>query len=1319
MGGLPPTDLVELVGGRAQRLGAELGTGNKTVLGIAIERRDGMAWSAAAATRAIRENSSARYELRYVSPSGDPRRGGLRELVALIGNERAIRRAARRSGLVPALRHQWAWWIFSALLLALVNAAAAIFTRIASQPSTAQLVSFGLIAASAAAVTIYRVIAREIGPPIGTSATAKLARVLEDDDGVDAQVEHEFRAALLEKLIPEATRTIIVSDLDLLADRTRELVLAYIAHPGRRAAEELWVVFERGRRPRRNEKGSEPLTAPHLTRLRPNPAFGHWWCRQQPLTRNDKVALLVRRDLREPVRDDERLHQRAVADVVATSGKVLAETGEELDVYLQNVEPAVIRAFALLSLAAEVPEPTAISPDDLAAMARGSNARTPAGRLLCNWFPADSRTPAAIDQAMQNVGRDLSSLLDLTQSANPGSGLRIAAPAADAMCEVSRWTRPEYDLPHRDHGHAFWALYWQEQLTTRWSASIGERVVTHLRSLRDPVHARRRLGAATSDSLFGAALDSIETSLALCIGGLSADPQGYETPRPGLIEQARMLLAQQRGAQHRAGSAAFLASAWTAFHLTGDPAIVDTIASATGDFMSDCDEPPEDVLVDLYRELLPVKEATREVLLPSRAAGGEAVLDHARTRAAWFALIARPLGDSNLRSEWLLAAASLADAELLGAMERALAGVESASTSTATVNYLTVVVAAVCVALMKRRGDPVAQPLLDNIRRARAVAVRSMDDDARAERGDFILAGVLRQVDSTVAAMELFVSGRDSASESALRSNLAALEELHVMWHNLELYDLADLTALSRNALMVLAGSKLKGDPQGRESADYLVGIGEAENGTIYRLEADLLVGTARLAGNWEKASVPLVEGALLAIDRGLGSKLCTELGKAVLGTYGASGNERRALLLGFLLDPDRGDAGLLDVDDTEVATTARMLLTSLGSASSPVAVCVRKAIAGRRDQIASLWWRDLVDEELEWFEISEERASAYDRSELLARWQARFWDTTPHEVDDPTTSPPPAYERQTRYLYPWVLGYMLSRDEPADSQYMWEAGRLLASGDASGTGLVYLSAKVAAALESAGFDHDPTKTAAPAPARRAVVRFKRSVSSGQWSPAISKSTFPVVADADVGDPVLDTWSRALRIQLDGIEEASRAFPPGFNRSVYQRLARYDRTHAAQLSERADYWRAADEKLQEERLIQLGSGGRFFEVFWHHFHRVPELPCDVDREAIDIALANSRQNPPAFGPGVGVPPALLFDANGVPATVCAAFVVTGRYVFYDAVDKTAAINDVRSIIDADARANIDGLYQLLIERTDVSEYLKSLYRRQRRRFEQM
>ena len=481
-GGNPPTDLERLAEERIRRLAeAELGTGNRVGLGIAVERRDGMTSGAERAKSIIDEATDHTWRVRFLSGSAGRQRSGLNELCDLVGDKRAVRRAARNSGLVPALERPWRWWIAAVAVAVTCAAIAGVLTRLAAKPGPglqAAVTAAGLVAGAGIFTFIAQIITPEIKPVFGPRAKQLLSEPLESDP-IENESERDFRDALRVKLARDGPKlAFIVDDLGRLWPRTRALVAAYLAEPGPRGQEQLWIIFERGSPPQRSgaRAAREPLNAPNLVGLSVHESFDWWRCRQQPLTLSQKRALLGHQSSRIlAMRTDPRLRYRGIGDVVGRPEDEQATAGE-LGEHLTGLTPSTVRAFALLACAANVPEPPRIRAEDITKLLRGSS-RTqsaPIVRLLQVWLPGESGKPAAIHEAISSVSRDLEPFLEELDSRR-GKSIQVSVPYADAFVNSYSNAQKEHGLPGLDSAHALWALYWHRSLTPSqgWSATMA------------------------------------------------------------------------------------------------------------------------------------------------------------------------------------------------------------------------------------------------------------------------------------------------------------------------------------------------------------------------------------------------------------------------------------------------------------------------------------------------------------------------------------------------------------------------------------------------------------------------------------------------------------------------------------------------------------------------------------------------------------------------------------------------------------------------------------------------------------------------------
>jgi hypothetical protein len=633
--------------------------------------------------------------------------------------------------------------------------------------------------------------------------------------------------------------------------------------------------------------------------------------------------------------------------------------------------------------------------------------------------------------------------------------------------------------------------------------------------------------------------------------------------------------------------------------------------------------------------------------------------------------LVRPLADDAL-DDSLAAAGSAADAALLPVAERAAARIRGGRDGSAdAIDCLTVIHIGLTAALRERRGSTPVAGLSDVLERARdAAADRVRDRKNPVSQTNFILDGSLRQVGVTLqacsAALEL---RRSTGADDVLRGLLASLSQIHVMWHNLELYELAELTALTRNALTIVVGDRLSVERE--EIADYLIGVGELGGRPNYRIQADLLAGAARLMRSRHKAAAPLVDAAWTAIDGELGSKLSFDLARSVILAVGVSDDQRLEPLIETLTDSARGYSNLFAVSDHRLAGLARQFLNCVRSPTSPAGDRLREQILERTGAIADPWRADSALQEIERFEFARDGAPL-DPAELarqLGRWRARVWGTGVPGPPVTDTEPPQWYRGGARFLYGFVLQICWSAHGPKCSELVDDVTRIVMECDAaapSGSDILLADA----ITDSAG-----------------------------------------VFSAEVRE-------QAVRI-LGGIGRVADFRRPASNSRIYRFLAANDPARADEYRERANYWRAVDDTVAQETLVHHVEGRRYFEAFWHHYIRVPELPCRPPREEFEASLEASGPERAAALLGLNTfPEPIAFAVDGTPLAVCGAFLKVGHYVHHPAPDGwgLAGTDEDRMAIDTIAQQHLDLLYLLLIERTDISDEIREIFIRQRNRF---
>jgi len=616
-----PDDLEDAVQRVVGRMTAEA-TNKSAVLGVAVEIRDGMSWSATKMREIVESGLKPTWDVHCVWDYTGREDKGLRELVDLLGGndakralkaaKRSIRRAAGTSSLVPALHRPWGWWFLGLMILVLFTTLGAALTKAGTGGAPA------LPWASVALAPVITLIARAFSPQITPVSPAEANQLLEGALSTPPrknEAEDAFVSLILARLAPRSPRAVIIEDLGGLSPRTQQIVLGYLDELHHPTAKELWILFSRGRRAGRPARGSEeePLNAPELSTLPlDRDDVDRWYCRQDTLSDRDKERVLQLRDRRTPPHGDPRLRQRSIGHVVtphtaASDADVLDLTAE-----LRGMPHMVVCAFALLATAAAVSDPASFASAQLADIARESNGDAELRRLFSEWFPEGSRSPATIKAAFDTVSLEASALLEGSASDGNRVQLRVMQIYADAFRAEQTWGA--YELPDQDRAHALWALYWHGQLARMWSAPVADRLVMHLRAIKQPARFRSANETKVAERLFEVACDAVEASLALCVTGLTPDPAepgARSAYRPGLLEQARLLLAVEDRAPSKRRSEQLRTLAWLVYMITGEQSLVETITSLNLDLGHTDGAAGDDVLLELYGETVPTTRDCR------------------------------------------------------------------------------------------------------------------------------------------------------------------------------------------------------------------------------------------------------------------------------------------------------------------------------------------------------------------------------------------------------------------------------------------------------------------------------------------------------------------------------------------------------------------------------------------------------------------------------------------------------------------------------------------------------------------------------------
>jgi hypothetical protein len=1316
-----PNDLEDAVVRVVGRMTAE-STTKSAVVGFAVEVRDGMSWSATRA-REIVQAKLVRdgWTLRCVWHHGGRDDRAFQQLVDLLGGKRpkrTIRKAAGESRLVPQLHRPWAFWFVGLLVMMLAGTAAAALDR-ATSSGGAPVALWAAIGVAPVLGLLSRTFAPQITPLAPSQEDAMVEAALREEQGANA-AEDKFIALLLAQLAPpKRSRTVIVEDFGELSPRAQTLVKSYLKQLSKPASKELWLLFSRGRRAGKAVSpgaDGQPLNAPVLASLPLATGLDSWYCRQDPLKRPEKQLLLQVRDKRTPPQGDPRLRQRSIGNVVKLPGTG-ADAGVEVEGALKGLKPVAVRAFALLATAAVAPDPALFSASELADIARDRHDDEELRRLFRAWFPDDgSRAPAAIKAAFNTVADEASALLEDPPEDEADSTLRVIQVYADAFLSADTWAA--YELPEQDLAHAFWALYWHGRLQKTWSATVADRLVAHLRAIKEPARMRRLLANRAMERLLEAFEGALGATHALCIGGIVPEFVPGEGSKPALLDQGRLLLAVERGAPDQRRTERLLTAGWFAYMLTGEWTLLDTISGLNGDVEG---EPAEvdDPLLGLYREMVPRYTGQPPLPLSRESRMRAAVVDHARARAAWLAGVLGPHVQGEGPPPRIAAAGEAAPAALREIVDRAVARLRKDNDDdAAALDQLTLAHVLLCDALATSRGET-DEALGECLQEVPSITAASIARRKRSgRRTHFVLDGLLRQLDATARGCAALAGLSERPGALApLWGVLTELEGLHVMWHNMELGELADLAILARSTLGLLAGPEARGADHDDGLPDYLVGIGTTRAARVHRMEAELLVGAARLQRNASSGLGPLTRAANAAIDNGLGADLALGLCIVVLRLPNAPDRKLIHEVTAYAIEPHGGHPGVLDVPERRFVEAVLQVVESLESTTSPVAIRAVEVIQAKAEDLRSPWVKDRVSQCLESYRVRvEDPPRGEELEELLERWRDRVYgDTSGANLGQ--LSPPASYVRDTWYGYPFLLSFLWPASGQADDLVLRDAVRLLAKPTEHDRGHIALAMKVARQLERALAAPSPTHSGSPLAAPR-----RPQTGAQATAAATATGRIPVLVDYDglqAGQPRdlsdAEAFQLVLGILREGLDREARMLWPINNWSTYLLLSRHDTEHAAEHLAKAEIWRVEDTKLQADLLVEEHAGGRGFEIFWHHYTRVVELPMDCHRGQLEEALGGSAAD--IWDLRVEIPEPIVWGSDGLPAGVSCQFIRAGFSLLHaDPKTESDEHNAARRTIDEKALEHVMDLYRILIERTTIPEPLREVFREQRARF---
>ena len=858
-----------------------------------------------------------------------------------------------------------------------------------------------------------------------------------------------------------------------------------------------------------------------------------------------------------------------------------------------------------------------------------------------------------------------------------------------------------------DLGHAFWALLHAAQFERKPDALTADRLTAHVVAIQQPWLLERH-GVAFTDALLKAFMTSAGAVLSYSLPGASA-----------AVERANLILKRPFDAARRAHAEGVRELGWAVHALTGERAVLGSIASLGGPFADDADSEP---LAKLYVETRIVAD---RVDLARGTHSERPVGDFATARASWFALTAARATPSLLLEvfpgpvERSAGAASAAPEAIAARLLARLGDAAHATNWELALDLASLTTVLWCATIQALRGEGKPPPL----QAAFEQVYERLDD---RETVDFPVQGLIHESLVVIGVCADLLSAEDAKLRELPPRVLGAVrdtdrgtpstrlrrhfDDLHLMWRNLEFDDLAETAALRRSEL----GTVVVDDDGLDEATDCLIGLGNSESGDIYALQAFLLrAAAAREAGSKHRYAYFLREAALVAMeprnagpqarDAAMGEGLIRELCVRAL----RHGHRYvidmtpivNRLIWGGAAPARRNETSFLrDLEAFDVPDFALMLLNGVPSAADPA--LVEELLQAIRRRVDNIRREDRANVDvtiaLDALRRTEEAGDPIDLDELFADWRDLIEEARASEADrkedaEPAPSLPPdhadaqallrwlressSYSVLTRIRagYAHALFIVWPRTEPPGLSLVEEAHGLLDEADEHVPESFVRLASLMAATAGSGPD---------APHRHQCL-----------------AALELLAD-----------------NLDDCDDLSIDFNLGASAVLAERHP--DPAVRAHFDERYDHWQAEDLRLGEDRLLLDLSGHRFFRVFsYYHEKLQDELPYFGDPAsfaAADQLPEMDRRAALAFlrKPGLGPPEPI---APGPKLSVD--YLVLGGFLFDAPLSEDSDYDSLRKSFNEIARARLSALYQLLTSLPRVSPRLAQMLRHHRERFD--
>jgi hypothetical protein len=599
-------------------------------LGIEVEDRDGMSWSARLAESVIAEEAPRARCLRLIGEPGVKSYPDITQIIRM----RQIARLAKKRGLVTSVR-LIGIPLYTVIVVGAIaaGAAGAVLTSFlkdgrftaASLPLPFLGITVLIAALGFAANYLTNALNLTDAPPLFKVASDIAAHAIAAQP---ISAYDQFINDLAAKLGQFADlRCLIVDNVTGLDPITRSVLEAYLKSYASELRSEVWILFYSA-----DDKSFEFLiNRPKRANRGP---IGYRYTR---LYRLERLSSAQTTALAELNGTPERAHFRRVGDIVREDSSVKSMMELFQRQYQARRNPSMgtrqaddldlFYVFAMNTAGVNRWLPMTRIKSDFAAERRY---RSQVLRLL---LPGFRLSKALMDAQLRGMS-DIYSPLALELSEFRPREFR-ATPDSGRVLEQS-WRK--YDLASPAIVHLFWTLYWSDTgLHGSPDVALLRKISAHILKSVTPAQIGYQLGdqkyiRALTDELFNTVLEVVRACLKNC----------WLVDVPGLLDYALRLISDDNGRVEQRRRVRLRPLAWQSYGLLGDERLLSVIAEldTEGSVRSRTVSVKRDRLIYLFLQSIPhTSDQARELMRRELGRGGTVshAAGYARIRAAWLA----------------------------------------------------------------------------------------------------------------------------------------------------------------------------------------------------------------------------------------------------------------------------------------------------------------------------------------------------------------------------------------------------------------------------------------------------------------------------------------------------------------------------------------------------------------------------------------------------------------------------------------------------------------------------------------------------------